>query len=522
MAQFDPNGTQKAPRLRVRSAEPGIVEPDGPEGRPPPFGDRHPLLKSGGRGTKKTVPGEARMSSTRSDARGQPLDVLLAWWHSINPDGRTGEELHGEPGLHRVYRDERRRLHAGRVPLAYTIFLLFGAFATGLEFAAYPERGRIMLVAYAAYLVICTATIALVRWMPARTSIIAVAANNALILCTAAYYVPTRGIPEACAMTLVLFLAALPLLNGAGAGVQALSCLGALIGYPFVLLFGAPPQLPVSYGLTAICGATGVTVLGAYLLDRQRWQRKRAEDAARRHQAELAHVGRVSVMGEMAAGLAHELNQPLAAIVNFTRGCQRRLLASGAADAEMLHALDQVGVQALRAAQIIRRIRDFIRKDEPSLAWVDVNDLVRNVAELADPDGRQQGVHIDLALSKSVPKIYVDRIQIEQVILNLMRNGFDAMDGISVRPKTLSIRTVAADDGRVDVTVSDTGTGLSPEVVDRIFDPFFSTKPFGMGMGLSISRSIIEAHGGRLWAETNPTGGSRFHFSLSTEARAPA
>src|SRR6185369_5370562 len=152
----------------------------------------------------------------------------------------------------------------------------------------------------------------------------------------------------------------------------------------------------------------------------------RAQQAAQRHQADLAHVGRISLMGEMAAGIAHEINQPLAAIVNFTRGCQRRLRATGA-DPDILHALEQVSAQALRAAQIIRRMRDFIRKDEPSLTWVDVNELVRNVAELADADGRQPDIRIDLALSPGMPKVYADSIQIEQVILNLVRNGFEAM-----------------------------------------------------------------------------------------------
>lgn len=589
------------------------------------------------------------MAFTRNYFSEQPVDGLSVRWRSTRFDGEA-EAVHlPNDRFDRSYRDERRRLHAARVPLAYTIFLSFGAFVTALEFVAYPERRRLMLAAYSTYVVICVFAVYRVRRWPARTTLVAVFANNALLLCTAGYYIPARATPEACAMTMVLFLAALPLLNGAGAAVQALSCLGALIGYALVLVAGAEPKLPVSYGLTAICGATGVTVLGAYLLDRQRWvafrgrellraseerlrgvseryralyednpdmyftvgadhivrsvnrfgaeqlgydvdaltgrpllsvvvaadrecverelalcmehlgqvthvefravrkdasivwvkasaralrdsdgqmvvlivcedttARKQAEEDARRHQAELAHVGRVSLMGEMAAGLAHELNQPLAAIVNFTRGCQRRLRASGAGDPEMLHALEQVSAQALRAAQIIRRIRDFIRKDEPSLTWVDVNELVRNVAELADPDCRQQGVRIDLALSSSVPKVYADSIQIEQVILNLMRNGLDAMDG-QPEAKTLSIHTTALDDHGVDVTVADTGTGLCLEVADRIFDPFFSTKPSGLGLGLSISRSIIEAHGGRLWAEPNPAGGSRFHFRLSAD-----
>jgi PAS domain S-box-containing protein len=249
-------------------------------------------------------------------------------------------------------------------------------------------------------------------------------------------------------------------------------------------------------------------------------ERKEAEDAVRRHQADLAHVGRVSLMGEMAAGLAHELNQPLAAIVNFTRGCERRLRAGMGADAEILDALEQVSAQALRAGAIIHRIRKFIHKEDSSLAWVDLNDLVRNVTRLADADGRHQGIRVHLALSPTVPKVYVDSIQIEQVILNLMRNGFDAMDGEALANKTLSIRTAAIGSASVGVAISDTGTGLRSDLVDRIFDPFFSTKASGLGLGLAISRSIVEAHGGRLWAEPNPGGGSTFHFSLAVSSDA--
>jgi C4-dicarboxylate-specific signal transduction histidine kinase len=248
-------------------------------------------------------------------------------------------------------------------------------------------------------------------------------------------------------------------------------------------------------------------------------ERKEAEDAVRRHQAELAHVARVSVMGEMAAGLAHELNQPLAAIVNFTRGCVRRLRLGDTANAEILDALEQASAQALRAGGIIRRIRDFIRKEESTLSQVDLNDLVRNVTQLAELEGRLQGVHIHLALAPSIPKVYVDSIQIEQVILNLMRNGFDAMDGPASTEKTLVIQTTAPDDTQVDVAISDTGTGLTSEALAHIFEPFFSTKRSGLGLGLSISRSIIEAHGGRLSVESSLGSGSTFRFSLATETR---
>jgi C4-dicarboxylate-specific signal transduction histidine kinase len=223
------------------------------------------------------------------------------------------------------------------------------------------------------------------------------------------------------------------------------------------------------------------------------------------------------MMGEMAAGLAHEINQPLGAIVNFTRGCERRLRARGSADADVMHTLELVSEQAMRAGQIIRRIRDFVRKEEPNLGWIDVNELVRHVAELAGPEGRQHGITLEVNLAPAMPRAFGDGIQIEQVLLNLVRNGFDAMEGLPDGARTVSIRTGASAPAHIEVAVSDTGAGLAPELLDRIFEPFFSTKATGLGLGLAISRSIIEAHGGRLWAEPNAARGSTFRFSLTGE-----
>jgi PAS domain S-box-containing protein len=578
-------------------------------------------------------------------------DALVASWPSSRSADANEGSIRSQEEIDRSYRAERLALQVTRAPLVYGFVLFFAVFATALELLFYPERRSVALLAFAAYAITCIATVVTIVRNPSWAAALSVVGNNLLILLTATYYIPTRAVAEACAMTLVLFLAALPLLNGAGVRVQALTCIGALVSYPLALLGGAVPLLPVVYGLTAVAGASGVTILGAYLFDRQRreafrgrealrageerlrsmleryralyennpvmyftvaadgavrsvnrfgaeqlgyeveelvgrslpdfflpedradvrgqlqrcveglgtvarWEcrqvrkdgrvlwvrqsaralregdghvvvlivcedateRKQAEDAIRRHRADLAHVGRVSLMGEMAAGLAHELNQPLSAIVNFTRGCERRLRAGVGPDEKMLEALGQVSAQALRAGEIVHRIRKFIRKQDPTLSWVDLNDLVRNVTRLADADGSHPGVRVQLALAASMPKIYVDSIQIEQVILNLMRNGFDAMDGEALAEKTLSIRTAAVDDANVDVAISDTGMGLNGDLADRIFDPFFSTKATGLGLGLSISRSIVEAHGGRLWAEPNPGGGSTFHFRLAVRS----
>ena len=242
--------------------------------------------------------------------------------------------------------------------------------------------------------------------------------------------------------------------------------------------------------------------------------RRRAEQQARQHQAELAHVARLSTMGEMAAALAHELNQPLAAIVNYTRGCERRIQAGTAQPEDLLQPLREVSEQALRAGEIIRRIRRFVRKAAPKEERVNLNDLVQEVARLAEPEGEQRGIHLRLDLGSSLPLVRVDTIQIEQVILNLVRNGFEAMEGNGTGAREVAIRTSAPESNVVELGVCDSGEGLPRDMVDKAFEPFFSTKTNGLGMGLGISRSIIEAHGGRLWATPNAQGGMTFRFTL--------
>jgi two-component system sensor kinase FixL len=243
-------------------------------------------------------------------------------------------------------------------------------------------------------------------------------------------------------------------------------------------------------------------------------ERKQAEAEARQHQAELAHLLRVGTIGEMAAGLAHEINQPLSAIVSYAKGCARRMRASREPSPELLDAMEQIAAQAVRADQIVRRLRSFVRKQEPKRERVDLNDLVRDVARLAVSETRQHKTTMRLHLAAELPPIQADGIQIEQVILNLVRNGLEAMHHPSAEEAVLSIRTAVNDDDTVEVAVSDSGEGLAPEHADKMFDPFFTTKAHGLGMGLSISRSIIEAHGGRLWATPNPERGATFRFTV--------
>jgi C4-dicarboxylate-specific signal transduction histidine kinase len=244
-------------------------------------------------------------------------------------------------------------------------------------------------------------------------------------------------------------------------------------------------------------------------------ERRRAEEQLQGHQAELAHVARLSTMGEMVAELAHELNQPLSAICSYAQACQR-LVHLGAADhvEALVTSLNQVGEQADRAAGIIRRLKQFVTKAKPAQISVDVNALLHDVADLVHLDARLAKAQIHFDLADPLPPVRADRIQIEQVMVNLMRNGFEAMRESENGPRLLTVRTEIQPAGHILVTVHDTGGGISPEARPQIFDRFYTTKADGMGMGLPISQSIIESHGGRLWAAPNSDCGATFFFTL--------
>jgi PAS domain S-box-containing protein len=245
--------------------------------------------------------------------------------------------------------------------------------------------------------------------------------------------------------------------------------------------------------------------------------RKQAEEQGRKHQTELAHVARVSTMGEMASGLAHELNQPLTAVVNSAQSALNRLRSDTGVRQDVLEAIELASAQALRAAEIIRRLADFVQKHEPRRSSCNFNDAVREVVNLMAHEVRDQGVRIRLELAVDLPLVRADNIQIQQVILNLVRNGIEAMSEMPAGQRLLQIQTSVVGDA-VEVAVRDRGSGLTPETRERLFTPFYTTKPHGMGMGLSISRSIIDAHGGRLWTTSNPDLGTAFHFTLPISA----
>ncbi|MDX2171334.1 MAG: ATP-binding protein [Deltaproteobacteria bacterium] len=242
-------------------------------------------------------------------------------------------------------------------------------------------------------------------------------------------------------------------------------------------------------------------------------ERHRAEEAARQHQAELTHVLRLSTMGEMAAGLAHEINQPLAAIVNYATGSARRLRDRPHDVAAVLPVIDSIAAEALRAGEIIRRLRHLIRKDATRQDWVDLNEVATEALRIVEPEARQQSVEVACELADALPRVLGDAIQIEQVVLNLLRNAIEAM-AASNGTRRLRITTRALPGDEVELSVRDSGPGLPPDVADHVFEPFFSTKPTGLGMGLSISRTIAESHNGRLWAIANPDGGATFRLRL--------
>jgi two-component system sensor kinase FixL len=243
--------------------------------------------------------------------------------------------------------------------------------------------------------------------------------------------------------------------------------------------------------------------------------RQQSDQRLQELQAELVHVARLSAMGEMASALAHELNQPLTAIINYAqtaRGLVERRPGEGSGGLASL--LKKAVEQADRAGQIIRRLRQFIAKGETDRALEDINTVVEEASALALVGTKGKGIASRRVLGEGLPPVLLDKIQIHQVITNLIRNSVDALDGVKQREIVISTRRAGQDS--IEISIVDTGPGLAPEIADRLFQPFVTTKPSGLGIGLSICRAIVDGHGGRLWASENPDGGTIFHVSLPT------
>jgi len=274
-------------------------------------------------------------------------------------------------------------------------------------------------------------------------------------------------------------------------------------------------MVPMLLRVTTLNDASGRRI-GAVGVATDMTERRRAEEQLRQHRAELAHALRVSTIGEMAAGIAHELNQPLCAIASYASGCARRVRAGSGDIQELLEAVQLISDEALRGGEIIRRLKEFAVKREPRRDRVDVGSLLEEVVRLVQSEVRDSSVKLALDVPGELPELWADKIQVEQVLVNLVKNALDAMLDMPAEARELAIR-VSNPDHTIAIEIRDRGPGM-PEHAARVFEPFFTTKHEGLGLGLSISRSIVEGHGGSLWASNNDEGGATFHVILPIES----
>jgi len=245
---------------------------------------------------------------------------------------------------------------------------------------------------------------------------------------------------------------------------------------------------------------------------------RQANETLREREAELTHVTRVMTLGELTASIAHEVNQPLAAIVTNGNACLRWLAGATPNLSEARLAVERIIKDSYRASEVIARIRSLVKKTPPRNDWVDLNEVIVEVLALAQNEVRRNRVSLNRQLQEDLPRVRGDRVQLQQVVLNLIMNGLEAIARSKNGARELSVLSEADETNNVTIAVRDSGEGLDAANLDHVFDAFYTTKPHGMGMGLAISRTIIESHGGRIWATANSPKGAVFQFTLSTGA----
>jgi signal transduction histidine kinase len=305
--------------------------------------------------------------------------------------------------------------------------------------------------------------------------------------------------------------------GGTSASLLAVALLaigGAMLGRgPFVSISPADRVLALQLYLIVI----SVPLLGLAALVEERVQ---AEDVLRethRAQQELVHLSRAAILGELAGALAHELNQPLTAILANARAGQRLMERDPIDATEVREILDDIAADDQRAGEVIRRLHALLKKGDLQPRPLDLNEVVTDVLELVHSDLIQRSVAVDARLAPALPTVVADPVQLQQVLLNLFINGCDAMSERDRGDRRLTIATTQQDGGQVRIAIVDRGTGIPEDKLDRVFEPFFTSKADGLGLGLSICRSIVRAHGGRLWAANNPEGGATFYVELNHE-----